>query len=510
MAEKDYTALGQAAAEGCRPEREIRGRAVTAPLRAAILQLRRQRAETDGAARWLLDNRYLAEREGLAALAELSNARHLRALKDGTVLQHCCDDLIEACDGDLTADALEQWLTGYQRVLPLTQAEHALLLFALKAALVRSLAAVYRADLPDDKAAGRRFTALRTLATLDLSPVLERTDVLDLRLRKDPAGVYPKMDRASRAHYRETLARQARRRGVSETDWADQLLKRANQSPGETRHIGFALAAEEKAPPSGRAYWLAVALLTVLIAAALGLWTHSFSCAALPFPYVAAMGLEAPKAVTADGVIILNSLADVLSAAANSLFSILPEANKHYAEQIKMITDLRIGYEFFDIPEEGNDDYAPHNDLEKTLFKGSDKDGLKLHIAAIVSEDGLNRQSLEGDCILHKTINEDFMNAYLTGSWSDSNKNYWSFGYSEKDGVPYYQYSVITSTGSLLVSDPGYSPWVHYAGDTVFGSLETNFEGANTIYKIIDLNADTMSLRDDVGEIIMTREWSLF
>ena len=236
----------------------------------------------------------------------------------------------------------------------------------------------------------------------------------------------------------------------------------------------------------------------------------SFSCAALPFPYVAAMGLEAPKAVTADGVIILNSLADVLSAAANSLFSILPEANKHYAEQIKMITDLRIGYEFFDIPEEGNDDYAPHNDLEKTLFKGSDKDGLKLHIAAIVSEDGLNRQSLEGDCILHKTINEDFMNAYLTGSWSDSNKNYWSFGYGEKDGVPYYQYSVITSTGSLLVSDPGYSPWVHYAGDTVFGSLETNFEGANTIYKIIDLNAETMSLRDDVGEIIMTREWGLF
>ena len=236
----------------------------------------------------------------------------------------------------------------------------------------------------------------------------------------------------------------------------------------------------------------------------------SFSCAALPFPYVAAMGLEAPKAVTADGVIILNSLADVLSAAANSLFSILPEANKHYAEQIKMITDLRIGYEFFDIPEEGSNDYVPRNDLEKTLFKASDKDGLKLHIAAIVSEDGLNRQSLEGDCILHKTINEDFMNAYLTGSWSDSNKNCWSFGYGEKDGVPYYQYSVITSTGSLLVSDPGYSPWVHYAGDTVFGSLETNFEGANTIYKIIDLNAETMSLRDDVGEIIMTREWSLF
>ena len=107
-------------------------------------------------------------------------------------------------------------------------------------------------------------------------------------------------------------------------------------------------------------------------------------------------------------------------------------------------------------------------------------------------------------------VSEDFMNAYLTGSWSDSNKNYWTFGYGAKDGVPYYQYSVLTSTGSLLTSDPGYSPWVHYAGDTVFGSLETDFDGANTIYKIIDLNADTMSLRDDVGEIIMTREWSLF
>ena len=77
MAERSMEALGQSAAAKLQPGAERRGRRFFMPLRDALSRLRRIRrtAGEDGAARWLLDNWYLAEREGLAALAALSSKR---------------------------------------------------------------------------------------------------------------------------------------------------------------------------------------------------------------------------------------------------------------------------------------------------------------------------------------------------------------------------------------------------------------------------------------------------
>ena len=127
-----------------------------------------------------------------------------------------------------------------------------------------------------------------------------------------------------------------------------------------------------------------------------------------------------------------------------------------------------------------------------------------------MSEDGLNRKAFEGTASFHKTIHEDFMMAYLTGDWTDSADNSWTFGYKEKDGAPYYQYAALLANGDYHESDPGYGPWAHYAGDGIYGSLEPSFDGASTIYKITDLGENSMTMRDDVGEIVMTRAWSLF
>ena len=46
--------------------------------------------------------------------------------------------------------------------------------------------------------------------------------------------------------------------------------------------------------------------------------------------------------------------------------------------------------------------------------------------------------------------------------------------------------------------------------DGVYGSFEPEFEDMSASYKITNITADTMTIRDDVGEITMTREWSLF
>ena len=277
MAERSMESMGESAAAKLQPCAERRGRRFVRPLREAIGQLRRIRrtAGEDGAARWLLDNWFLAEREGASALDALSRAKHLRACDGGAVLLRCCGQLLSACCGSLTEEQIEAWLTGFQRALPLTHAEHALLLPAMKAAVIVSLASLLCEKEPDAEAVGAHFTSLRMLSAMDLAPMLERTDVLDRLLRCDPAGVYPKMDRATRAEYRDRLARQARRRGVSERSHAEALLAQANSSAGRERHVGFALLAAERALPSGRLYLAFLLAATLAFSAALGALTKS-------------------------------------------------------------------------------------------------------------------------------------------------------------------------------------------------------------------------------------------
>ena len=283
MAERSMESLGESAAAKLRPGAERRGSGFVKPLRAAIAALRRIRrtAGGEGAARWLLDNWYLAEREGVSALSALSRAKRLRACVGSAVLLRCCEKLVDACGGALSEETIEAWLTGFQRALPLTHAEHALLLPAMKAAVVISLAGLFDGEEPADETVGAHFTALRTLSSLDLAPMLERTDPLDRLLRRDPAGVYPKMDRASRADYRARIAHQARRRGVLEREHAEALLAQANRSAGEARHVGFALMEAEPKRPDGRLYIACFFVLTAALSILLGALAHSALCAVL-------------------------------------------------------------------------------------------------------------------------------------------------------------------------------------------------------------------------------------
>ena len=277
MEMEQISARAESFASVLTPGGEVRSHRWLLPVKAALdtLAALRRAGGEDEAARWLLDNWYLAETEGRGALAALRKTRHLRSCGESAVLLRCCEGYFSEGEGVLSLDGLEAWLTGFQRALPLTHEEHACLLPGLKAALVCSIAALYAGGSPEPEAVGRRFAALRALAGLDLAPTLERADTLDRLLRRDPAGIYPKMDRATRLRYRETLARQARRAGMPEPEWAKALLERSNQSPGDRRHIGIALLAGEKAPPSGAGYCFAVVLLPLLLSLALGVFTKS-------------------------------------------------------------------------------------------------------------------------------------------------------------------------------------------------------------------------------------------
>lgn len=231
---------------------------------------------------WLRDNRTLARAAASDAAAALRHAHTLRASGAQTVLHACCAGLLRACGNALTPKAAQAYLAGFQDVLPLETAELALLVPGLQAAAVCALADTYAHD---GAAAPALFTSLRALGTAAWAALTERCDRVGRILARDPAGVYPTMDAATRTRYRQTVARLARRTGRSEIDIAEDVLARAQSGEGARRHVGWFLLREVLGAPEKRrdgAWYIAAVIVgTLALSLLLGFATGSVSGAVL-------------------------------------------------------------------------------------------------------------------------------------------------------------------------------------------------------------------------------------
>jgi cyclic beta-1,2-glucan synthetase len=86
------------------------------------------------------------------------------------------------------------------------------------------------------------FTSLRTLSTAHLTDALESVSRVEQTLREDPAGVYARMDDKSRSWYRQEVSRLARRRRIPELDVARRALELAAAAGTDAeRHVGYYL-----------------------------------------------------------------------------------------------------------------------------------------------------------------------------------------------------------------------------------------------------------------------------
>lgn len=262
-----------------------RRRAHTGSIRRAVKALTRTARtvtpETpDGA--WLRDNQTLARAAADDAAAALRHAHTLRASGAQTVLHACCAGLLRACGNALTPKAAQAYLAGFQDVLPLETAELALLVPGLQAAAVCALADTYAHD---GAAAPALFTSLRALGTAAWAALTERCNRVGRILARDPAGVYPAMDAASRTRYRQTVAQLARRTGRSEIDIAEDVLARAQSGEGARRHVGWFLLREVLGAPEKRrdgAWYIAAVIVgTLALSLLLGFATGSVSGAVL-------------------------------------------------------------------------------------------------------------------------------------------------------------------------------------------------------------------------------------
>jgi cellobiose phosphorylase len=97
----------------------------------------------------------------------------------------------------------------------------------------------------DDVSAANAIASLRLLGSTDWREFVETMSAVEQALRGDPAGVYGRMDGATRDHYRHVVARLAREAGRREIEVATEALALAAEGhDARRRHVGHYLAGE--------------------------------------------------------------------------------------------------------------------------------------------------------------------------------------------------------------------------------------------------------------------------
>lgn len=209
---------------------------------------------------WLMDNWYIAQREGLHAAAEIRHAGRLPAPRFGLPAVYALTrSLVRAQQGELSVERLDAFLESAQSVRALEECELWVLIPMLRAALVEQLFLCYPAlESSINELSGKRkggsspnpqtdtkllvsnvFGSLRMLLNTDLSELISKAGMVERILSRDPAGVYTQMDERSRAYYRHELSLLARRQKISESEAAKRVVAQAEKgADARTRHVG--------------------------------------------------------------------------------------------------------------------------------------------------------------------------------------------------------------------------------------------------------------------------------
>ncbi len=289
---------------------------------------------------WLLDNWYLAEREGREAAHELKKTGRLPGSKGHGGLPAVyvlAKSLVFASGQSITLERIRTYFSAAQRIRPLEERELWLIKNMLKAAIVDSITDLcqsipeilegYSKNPLDNPFAaekslksalengleiseecarlagvanetherignmlGRAFTSLRMLSNVDIADLLSEMSVLESILSRDPSGIYEKLDERTKAYYRRQLSAIARRKRVPENVAAQEVLSKAELGIETVdRHVGRYILdtdfVKNRKRLAGKAYFCAMFAGTAAIVAAAGYVTGSWvACALLVLP----------------------------------------------------------------------------------------------------------------------------------------------------------------------------------------------------------------------------------
>ena len=160
---------------------------------------------------WLLDNWYIAEREGKGAISDIRISPKLKSASyknKSFVTCSAAAALVASGDGTITSERIEIFLDAFQDAICLSEAELASFIPVLRLELIsvlteacRKLSNVITDGVVEDGLApllSRLFTSLRFLSGFDASKILESVNRVERTLRLDPAGIYAEMDEQTR------------------------------------------------------------------------------------------------------------------------------------------------------------------------------------------------------------------------------------------------------------------------------------------------------------------------
>ncbi|GAA6522427.1 hypothetical protein K440107A6_22950 [Lawsonibacter asaccharolyticus] len=214
MDEPHLSRYGANAARALELEGAVRPGTVAREMRRALAEVERARQElarwaeesgrTPGAVEWLLDNAYLAAREGRMAERAFRRGRPLRRCRNGQSVLQCAARTALWAVPDLDRRRLTVFLSAFQSVLPLTERELSLLVPALTWALLCQLRglcgdlAALREEQTGPAPFESVFAGLRALSDGDWGALLESESRVEAVLRQDPAGCYGSMEDATR------------------------------------------------------------------------------------------------------------------------------------------------------------------------------------------------------------------------------------------------------------------------------------------------------------------------
>ncbi len=219
---------------------------------------------------WLTDNFYILEGSASEALKECRKIQKIAV--DPDVFPGLFDTCLEICFGGIlpTEDELVEKLMMKCNV----SAECTLLPLAITCALI--IKGEEGAKVNNNQLA-ESIKSLRRLAETDFEAISERLNPSEPILNCDPSGIYPLMSKNSKAQYRRAVSVQAKRRGITEKEFAETALRKAKKN---NEHIGLFIMPKKGRCRRGFLYLVFEAVFPAIIAASIGILMRSIS---LPF-----------------------------------------------------------------------------------------------------------------------------------------------------------------------------------------------------------------------------------
>ena len=224
---------------------------------------------TSQTSEWLMDNFYVIEQAVRQVEQDLPADYYQRLPKtrDGWARIHIVALAnTRREETRLEIEQIKQFLEVFQEVTPLITGELWALPLMLRLTVLESLAGALAAvtklkwdsasppklrvetfgspDLQDepDQIVANSILSLRLLATQDWKAFFESTSILENVLRRDPAGVYARMDFETRNHYRNALEELADGSTMDEAGIAAQAIELAQSGTSAREgHVGYYL-----------------------------------------------------------------------------------------------------------------------------------------------------------------------------------------------------------------------------------------------------------------------------